>query len=138
MPKHSHYFKPVGHLTHVDVYRVLALFGVVDPCLQHAVKKLLVAGGRGAGKDIRQDVQEAIDSLARWQEMREEDDVEPQGAPKAEAGLESIFRAIRSAQPSIAELAAHLNRFGSGSRFKEGGTVPPSGPLAPGTAPRRG
>lgn len=70
---HGHYFKPVDGLPHVDVYRVLALFDVTDPALQHAVKKLLVAGGRGAGKDIRQDVQEAIDALLRWQEMRAED-----------------------------------------------------------------
>jgi hypothetical protein len=30
-------------LTHIDVYRVLKLYNVTDPCLQHAVKKLLVA-----------------------------------------------------------------------------------------------
>ena len=71
--KHSHYKKTVAGLQFVDVYRVLALFGVTDPCLQHAVKKLLVAGGRGA-KDISQDVQEAIDTLQRWQEMRLEDE----------------------------------------------------------------
>lgn len=72
--KHSHYFKPVpAGVTHIDVYRVLEMFGVTDPCLQHAVKKLLVAGGRGAGKDITQDVQEAIDTLQRWGDMRNED-----------------------------------------------------------------
>lgn len=71
--KHAHYFKTVAGLQTVDVYRVLELFGVADPCLQHAVKKLLVAGGRGAGKDISQDVKEAMDSLRRWQEMRLED-----------------------------------------------------------------
>lgn len=71
--KHSHYHKSVAHLDSIDVYRVLALFNVTDPCLQHAVKKLLVAGGRGAGKDAAKDVQEAIDSLTRWQEMRTED-----------------------------------------------------------------
>ena len=71
--KHSHYFKSVEGLAHVDVYRVLSLFNVTDPCLQHAVKKLLVAGGRGAGKDIAQDVQEAMDTLSRWQSMRAED-----------------------------------------------------------------
>jgi hypothetical protein len=70
---HSHYFKDVAQLSHVDVYRVLALFAVTDPCLQHAVKKLLVAGGRGGGKDITRDIQEAIDTLARWQEMRTEE-----------------------------------------------------------------
>lgn len=73
MPKHSHYYKDVRHFETVDVYRVLSLFNVIDPCIQHAVKKLLVAGGRGAGKAINKDVQEAIDSLTRWQEMRTED-----------------------------------------------------------------
>ena len=71
--KYPHYFKPIpAGITHVDVYRVLALFEVTDPCIQHAVKKLLVAGGRGA-KDAARDVQEAIDALARWQGMRAEE-----------------------------------------------------------------
>lgn len=71
--KHPHYFKDVRHIDEIDVYRVLHLFGVADQALGHAVKKLLVAGGRGAGKDITRDVQEAIDSLQRWQEMQVED-----------------------------------------------------------------
>jgi hypothetical protein len=71
--KHSHYFKNVSHLHTIDVYRVLSLFGVTDPNIAHATKKLLVAGGRGAGKDIDKDVSEAIDSLVRWQEMKKED-----------------------------------------------------------------
>lgn len=71
--KHSHYYKDVIHLETIDVYRVLKLFNVTDPCLQHAVKKLLVAGGRGAGKGINRDVQEAIDTLKRFQEMDDED-----------------------------------------------------------------
>lgn len=71
--KHSHYYKDVSKFSSIDVYRVLHLFSVVDPCLQHAIKKLLVAGGRGAGKDITQDVKEAVDSLVRWQEMRTEE-----------------------------------------------------------------
>lgn len=78
--KHPHYHMDVNHkdvsnLQTVDVYRVLALFNVTDPCIQHAVKKLLVAGGRGAGKDIGKDVQEAIDSLERFKEMRVEDTI---------------------------------------------------------------
>lgn len=73
--KHPHYHKDVRHLEAIDVYRVLTLFNVTDPCIQHAVKKLLVAGGRGAGKDIGKDVQEAIDSLERFKEMRVEDTV---------------------------------------------------------------
>lgn len=71
--RHGHYFKDVSHLQTVDIYRVLDLFEVTDPCLQHAAKKLMVAGGRGAGKSIDKDVQEAIDSLVRWQSMRKED-----------------------------------------------------------------
>ncbi len=73
--KHPHYHKDVSNLQTVDEYRVLVLFNVTDPCIQHAVKKLLVAGGRGAGKDIGKDVQEAIDSLERFKEMRGEDPV---------------------------------------------------------------
>lgn len=74
--KHNHYFKNVQHLNDLDVYRVLKLFNVTDPCIAHAVKKLLVAGGRGAGKDIRQDLREAIDSIDRALEMIEEDSVQ--------------------------------------------------------------
>ena len=69
---HNHYFKNVSKLQYIDVYRVLSLFNVTDPCIQHAVKKLLVAGGRGAGKDVGKDIQESIDSLVRWQEMQKE------------------------------------------------------------------
>lgn len=70
--KHQHYFKDVSKLEYVDIYRVLKLWEVSDPCLQHAAKKILVAGNRGH-KDIQKDIQEAIDSLLRWQEMFEED-----------------------------------------------------------------
>ena len=70
--KHTHYYKDVSNLDYVDVYRVLSLFGATDPCLQHAIKKLLVPGKRGGVKDMEQDVQEAIDTLERWKEMRKE------------------------------------------------------------------
>ena len=72
MTKHSHYFKDVSHLKTVDVYRVLQLFNVTNPCIQHAIKKLLVAGGRGA-KDAERDVREAVDSLNRHLQMIAED-----------------------------------------------------------------
>lgn len=71
--RHSHYRKDVSHLDTIDVYRVLQLFGVTDPCLQHAAKKLLCAGQRGA-KTQDQDIQEAIDTLHRYQEMQKEDE----------------------------------------------------------------
>jgi hypothetical protein len=70
--EHKHYKKSVAHLSTVDVYRVLQLFEVGHPALQHAIKKLLCAGGRGA-KNAEQDVKEAIDSLNRWNQMRVED-----------------------------------------------------------------
>jgi len=70
-----HYHKkiPEGVKT-MDVYRVLNLFGVDDPCLQHAIKKLLLAGGRGV-KDANKDVCEAAASIRRYQEMRNEEKV---------------------------------------------------------------
>jgi hypothetical protein len=70
--KHSHYFKDVSNLDYIDVYRVIDLFKIEHPCLQHAVKKLLVSGGRGH-KDEDRDIQDVIDSCVRWQEMRKED-----------------------------------------------------------------
>ena len=70
---HDHYFKDVTHLKTIDVYRVLDLFNVSNPCVQHAVKKLLCSGQRGV-KDTRQDVQEAITSLVRCLEMQTEDE----------------------------------------------------------------
>lgn len=72
--KHNHYFKKTVHLDAVDVYRVLELFEVTNPCVQHAVKKLLCAGDRGA-KGMEQDVQEAMDTLERWQDMCREDEL---------------------------------------------------------------
>lgn len=69
---HDHYFKDVSNLKYIDVYRVLILFGVTDPCLQHAIKKLLCAGKRGV-KDELKDVQEAISSLLRHLEIKTED-----------------------------------------------------------------
>lgn len=70
--KYPHYYKDVRHLDYIDVYRVLDLFEVTDGAIAHAIKKLLVAGGRG-NKDAAKDIQEAIDSLIRKQKMVEED-----------------------------------------------------------------
>lgn len=71
MKKHSHYYKDVSQLEEIDVYRVCELFEVDDPsgALQHAIKKLLCTGKRGAGKDFRKDIQEAIDTLRRKLDM---------------------------------------------------------------------
>lgn len=74
--KHPHYFKSVKHLEYIDPYRILKLYEVTDPAIAHAFKKVLMAGQRGA-KDIDKDISEAIDTLTRWQEMREEDSNTP-------------------------------------------------------------
>lgn len=70
--KYGHYFRNVQHLDYIDIYRVLDVFGVSDPCLQHAAKKILVAGGRGS-KDFEKDLDEAIATLQRKKQMLEED-----------------------------------------------------------------
>jgi len=69
---YGHYRKDVRHLAMVDPYRICRLFKVTDPCIAHAVKKLLAAGARGA-KSVDQDVAEAIVTLQRWQDMQAED-----------------------------------------------------------------
>lgn len=68
---YNHYHKPCPY-EYIDVYRVLSLWNVTDPCIQHAIKKLLVAGDRGV-KNVDKDIREAIVSLQRWQEMRQEE-----------------------------------------------------------------
>lgn len=72
--KHGHYFRWIGHLQWLDIYRIFHLFTVTDSAIQHAIKKLMAPGGRGAGKDFRKDVQEAIDTLQRRLEMLDEDE----------------------------------------------------------------
>lgn len=71
--KYSHYYKDVSKLKHIDVYRVLTLFNVSNPCIQHAVKKLLCSGIRGT-KTNETDIREAIVSLNRALQMMAEDE----------------------------------------------------------------
>jgi trehalose-6-phosphatase len=54
-----------------DVYDVIRAFSVNDPCLQHAIKKLLAAGERGH-KDRLEDLQDIVDSVQRAIEMHKE------------------------------------------------------------------
>lgn len=70
--KFPHYYKDVTHLDFIDVYRVLDLFEVKNPAIQHAIKKLLVAGGRGSKGKI-EDMNEAIASIKRAIDMLNED-----------------------------------------------------------------
>jgi hypothetical protein len=69
--KHGHYYKACP-FDEIDFYRIVLLYGIADPCVQHALKKLLVVGGRGS-KDADRDVQDIIDTMERWKEMREEE-----------------------------------------------------------------
>jgi hypothetical protein len=54
----------------VDVYAVLDAFGVANPAVQHAIKKLLAPGQRGA-KSAIQDLKEARASIDRAIQMEE-------------------------------------------------------------------
>lgn len=62
--KQSRYHKDVSAYDTIDVYDVLRLYEVESHPVGHAIKKLLMAGRRGA-KDYRQDLQEAVQSIQR-------------------------------------------------------------------------
>lgn len=69
--KYPKYYRPLpANWTHVDTYRINALFTVEDTSgmLLHARKKLLVPGTRTGGKSMRDDIKEARDTLNRWLE----------------------------------------------------------------------
>ena len=66
------YIVDISKYNKLDIYRILKLYEVSDPCLQHAIKKLLCAGKRGV-KNQTQDINEAILSLKRFVEMQGED-----------------------------------------------------------------
>lgn len=57
-----------GEKVQADVYRVLDAFGVTDPHLQHAAKKILCAGQRGH-KDLMTDLDDIIDSVQKAKVM---------------------------------------------------------------------
>lgn len=57
----------------VDVYDVLNAFGVTCSASQHAIKKLLMAGGRG-GKSRLKELQEAGVSVQRAVELEQENE----------------------------------------------------------------
>ena len=57
-----------GEKFRADVYSVLVAFGVTCPARQHAIKKLLMPGQRGA-KGEMQDLDEALVSVSRAIDM---------------------------------------------------------------------
>ena len=70
-----------GIETTIDVYRVLVAFKVTPPELQHAVKKLLCAGIRDKGSE-KQDIDEAILSLHKYQERLEQETKYEESKPR--------------------------------------------------------
>jgi len=66
--QHNHYFKDVSGLNEIDVYMVLKLFNVTDPCLQHIAKKALCAGQRGH-KNFNRDLKDILDTAKRAVEI---------------------------------------------------------------------
>ena len=71
--KHAHYKKDVKHLDYIDVYRIIDLYELHDPCFQHALKKILVPGARGH-KDLTKDINDIIDTMRRKLEMMAENE----------------------------------------------------------------
>lgn len=69
------YARDVSHIKTLDPYRLQELYSM-HPCAEHVVKKLLCAGKRSGGKDLDKDIQDCLDTLTRWQEMRKEDRAE--------------------------------------------------------------
>ena len=88
-----HYYKNVKNLEYIDVYRILELFNVTDQAIGHAIKKLLVAGGRGH-QDFEKDVKEAIVSLERWLNMKQEDEIESKIENEIEHEIEDEYNTV--------------------------------------------
>ena len=65
--KHAHYKRNVKHLDYIDVYRIIDLYELHDPCFQHALKKILVPGARGH-KDLIKDINDRRRNILfeRW------------------------------------------------------------------------
>lgn len=89
-----HYYKDVRHLDFIDIYRVLELWDVKDPAIQHAIKKLMVAGRRGV-KDLLKDYKEAKVSIERAEVMKEED------AKKSQPYTQTVGRASRGKNEEV-------------------------------------
>lgn len=61
----DHYYVDVSGLEKIDFYVIARLYGITDPNIQHAIKKLLALGKRSGGKTEAQDIQDCIASLQR-------------------------------------------------------------------------
>ncbi len=68
LPGNQKYNREIKPSVFVDVYDVLSAFDVVNPALQHLVKKALAVGQRGH-KDASEDYQDIIDSAIRAKQL---------------------------------------------------------------------
>ena len=89
-----------------DVYDVLEAFGVTCPAIQHAVKKLLMPGQRGA-KSKTHDLKEASASILRAIEMQDkrEDELKFRETKRVacDCGHEFLSAAIAPTCPACRE-----------------------------------
>lgn len=122
MRKHNHYFKPCP-FTEVDVYRVLKLYKVHDPCLQHIAKKALCAGERGH-KDMRRDLQDIRDTAQRALDMLDEEQRDVAASEDALLGmLHNATAYARPAETITYRVMAGGSAIAGGGG--SGGTLPP-------------
>jgi hypothetical protein len=111
-----------GKVFAADVYSVLAAFEVDCPARQHAIKKLLMPGQRGAKGEI-QDLDEALVSVSRAIDMAHArlpeggtltDETEPEPEPKPKPKLVTWRRCVRIEPREIGSRSFLVEWFPSG------------------------
>jgi hypothetical protein len=102
--KHAHYFKEWSGK--IDIYRLLDLFQTKRRPIDHAIKKLICAGGRGQKSELK-DYQEAIDSINRCIEMIKEDEVA------------SIAKAVENAKREFSRIDIIATNGPTGEHYAE-------------------
>lgn len=115
--KYPHYFKRVP-TNEIDVYSVLRAFEVTDPCLQHAIKKLLVPGKRGS-KDRDTDVAQAMDALRRYQQMSQESADYERNRHGVSAGLAIAANGHAGTEPVREHASGSATEVADGERVGE-------------------
>lgn len=101
------------------IERLPKMLGITDPALQHALQKVAAAGRLGA-KSAAQDVQEAIDSLQRWQVERGE--AHKAGAAASMGALEGTLERRSRATLAPFYREPSLREQVLSGEFKVGGT----------------
>lgn len=105
----SRYFRPCPY-SEIDLYRVFLIFGISNPAIQHAIKKLAFAGQRG-GKDYEQDIREAIAAAERAIELRNEDALhEPLDKPQVAEHLSEAWQRIQDLHDGVVSKAKPIQR----------------------------